>query len=177
MLRYTYTVFIVVYLYCSLVGCNIMWYGWWVLMLLRNTPHPSFRLKKVVITLNMVAVCLVKVEALPYQTVRCWNRENCNMKHSHFQNLKYFTVSVFAMKLFNYFLLYLISCMRDSVDSVTLSCVLVTILAMETQQYVPFYCGLHVAVSNIKVFSVVMEMQQWVPFALLSSCKIFHTAL
>jgi hypothetical protein len=33
---------------------------------------------------------------------------------------------------------------------------------------------LHVAVSNIKLFSIAMEMQQWVPLALLSSYKHFN---
>jgi hypothetical protein len=37
--------------------------------------------------------------------------------------------------------------------------------------------GIDVAVNNIQVFSVVMERQQRVPFALLSSFKIFHSAV
>ena len=36
---------------------------------------------------------------------------------------------------------------------------------------------LHVSVTSMKPFSVAMEKQQWVPFALLSSYKIFRTAL
>jgi hypothetical protein len=49
---------------------------------------------------------------------------------------------------------------------------------MQTQQYVYFYVvGVNVAVNNVKVFSVAKEMQQWASFALLSSCKIFRTAV
>jgi two-component SAPR family response regulator len=36
---------------------------------------------------------------------------------------------------------------------------------------------LHLAVTSVNVFSVVIEMQQWVPLALLSSYKIFCTAV
>jgi hypothetical protein len=58
---------------------------------------------------------------------------------------------------------------RISVNTVTL----------ETQQYVPFlfFVGVDVAVNNKKVSSVAMERQQWVPFALLSSYKVFRTAV
>jgi hypothetical protein len=62
---------------------------------------------------------------------------------------------------------------RQCTCNVTLWRVRVTIVAMERQQYV----DLHVAVNNLKVFSVVMKMQQWVSFALLSSYKIFRTAV
>jgi hypothetical protein len=34
---------------------------------------------------------------------------------------------------------------------------------------------LHVAVNNIKVFSVTTETQKWVPFALFSTYKLFRT--
>jgi hypothetical protein len=62
--------------------------------------------------------------------------------------------------------------------SVRLLCVRVIVVAMETQQYVPFCLFiLDVAVNRIKVFIVAMEMQQWVPFAPLSSCEIFRTAV
>jgi len=37
--------------------------------------------------------------------------------------------------------------------------------------------GTDVAVNNTEVFIVSMEMQQWVPCALLSSYKIFCTAI
>jgi hypothetical protein len=37
--------------------------------------------------------------------------------------------------------------------------------------------GLHVAVNSTVLFSDAMESQQWVPFALLSSYKIFRTAV
>lgn len=36
---------------------------------------------------------------------------------------------------------------------------------------------LHVAVNNIKPLTVAMEMQEWVLFALLSSYKVFLTAV
>jgi hypothetical protein len=46
----------------------------------------------------------------------------------------------------------------------------VTIVAMEMQQYVPWYFdGLNVTVNNIKVFNFAMERQQRVPLALSSS--------
>ena len=37
--------------------------------------------------------------------------------------------------------------------------------------------NLHVAANNIKLFRFAMEMQKWIPFALLWSCKIFHTTV
>ena len=42
-----------------------------------------------------------------------------------------------------------------------------------------YFCigDLHVAVNSTKAFSDAMETQQWVPFALLSSYKIFRTAV
>ena len=47
----------------------------------------------------------------------------------------------------------------------------VTIIAMETQQYLPFFIlnGVGVAVKNLKVFIVAMKMQKWVCFAVFSS--------
>jgi len=44
----------------------------------------------------------------------------------------------------------------------------------------PFICTVvdfHVSVNNIKPLSVAMQTQQWVIFALLSSYKIFRTAV
>ena len=42
-----------------------------------------------------------------------------------------------------------------------------------------YFCisDLHVAVNSKKSFNDAMETQQWVPFALLSSYKIFRTAV
>jgi hypothetical protein len=42
---------------------------------------------------------------------------------------------------------------------------------------VSFAVGLNVTVSNTEVFPITTEMQQWVSFALLSSYKIFRTAV
>jgi hypothetical protein len=40
-----------------------------------------------------------------------------------------------------------------------------------------FIVGVDVAVNDIKVFSVAMEMKQWFPFTLLSSYRVFRTAV
>jgi hypothetical protein len=37
--------------------------------------------------------------------------------------------------------------------------------------------AMHVAVNNIKLFSVAVGVQQWVRFALFSSYEIFHTVV
>jgi hypothetical protein len=47
---------------------------------------------------------------------------------------------------------------------------------METQQYVPFCCWRRRSCNSI-LCSVAMELQEWAPFALLSSYKIFRTAI
>ena len=61
--------------------------------------------------------------------------------------------------------------------SVILWLVRVATVAMEKQEYAYFYVGVNVDFNNIKVFSADNEMQQWVSFAMLSSCKIFRTAV
>jgi hypothetical protein len=48
---------------------------------------------------------------------------------------------------------------------------------MEMKEYIHIVLDLHLAVNSMSVFSVATEMQQWVPFALLSSYKIFCTAV
>jgi hypothetical protein len=58
----------------------------------------------------------------------------------------------------------------------TLSCSL-NIVAMEKQQCVPFILLRYFAVNYIKYLSFAMEKQQLFPSALLTSYKIFRTAV
>jgi hypothetical protein len=55
----------------------------------------------------------------------------------------------------------------------------VTIVAMETQQYCPFFIvvGFDVAVKNARVFAFAMKMTKLVPIALLSNHKKFRTSV
>jgi hypothetical protein len=48
---------------------------------------------------------------------------------------------------------------------------------MEVKEFILIVFGVHLAVSNIKVFNVATKMQHWFAFALLSSYKIFCTAV
>jgi len=48
---------------------------------------------------------------------------------------------------------------------------------MDTIHFLFIFVSFDVAVNNIRVFDVAMEMQLWVSFPLLSSYKIFFTAV
>jgi hypothetical protein len=52
-------------------------------------------------------------------------------------------------------------------------------VAREKQQRIHslWIVDIHVVVNNIKPVSIVVETQEWVPFALLSSYKIFCSAV
>jgi len=66
---------------------------------------------------------------------------------------------------------------RHCVYNVKLWCICVTIVAMAMEECILIVFDLHLTVTSVNVFSVVTEMQQWVPLALLSSYKIFCTAV
>ena len=66
---------------------------------------------------------------------------------------------------------------RHCVCNVKLWCICVTIVAMAMEEYILIVFDLHLAVTIVNVFSVATEMQQWVPLALLSSYKMFCTAV
>ena len=72
---------------------------------------------------------------------------------------------------------YVPFCIVVGVD-VGVSMTKVLIVAMETQQHVPFciVVCVDVGVSMTKMLIVAMEMQQWILFSLLSN-HIFHTAV
>jgi hypothetical protein len=48
---------------------------------------------------------------------------------------------------------------------------------MATEEYILIVFDLHLAVTGVNVFIVATEMQQWVLLALLSSYKMFCTAV
>jgi len=48
---------------------------------------------------------------------------------------------------------------------------------MDTIHSLFIFVGFDVAVNSIRVFGVAMEMQLWVSFPMLSSYKIFFTAV
>jgi hypothetical protein len=48
---------------------------------------------------------------------------------------------------------------------------------MDTINFLFIFVGIDVAVNNIRVIGVAMEMQPWVSFPMLSSYKIFFTAV
>ena len=50
-------------------------------------------------------------------------------------------------------------------------------VAMDTIHFPFIFVGIDVAVSNVRVFGVAMKMQLWVSFPVLSSYKIFFTAV
>jgi hypothetical protein len=63
------------------------------------------------------------------------------------------------------------------VYNVKLWCISVTIVAVAVAEYILIVFDLHLAVTSVNVFIVAAEVQQWVPLALLSSYKMFCTAV
>ena len=66
---------------------------------------------------------------------------------------------------------------RHCVYNVKLWCICVTIVAVAMEECILIVFDLHLAVTSVNVFIVATEMQQWVPLSLLSSYKMFCTAL
>jgi hypothetical protein len=61
--------------------------------------------------------------------------------------------------------------------SVTLLLFRVTSVAMETDFNFTFIFELHVAFKNITLINATTETKEWFPFVLLSSYKIFRSAI
>jgi hypothetical protein len=66
---------------------------------------------------------------------------------------------------------------RHCVYNEKLWCICVTIVAVAVAEYILIVFDLHLAVTSVNVFIVATEVQHWVPLALLSSYKMFCTAV